>query len=108
MAIKFNAKKGSKKAQGNSLEVETLQVEDIQVTHVKEWDNGITFDLALNHVFCIYGCRLASNKNGEAFVSLPSRKGKDGKYYSYCYMKLSDEANDAICQRVIDQLHAED
>lgn len=60
----------------------------IQVANVKEWnDDNITFTLIVNGV-SIYGCRIVEGKNGD-FVSFPSRKGNDGKYYSHAYIKLS-------------------
>lgn len=106
MAIKFN-KESKNETKKNTLSLDTLPVSDVQVFHVKEWDNGVTFDLCLNHVLCIYGCRLASTKEGNAFVSMPSRKGSNNRWYSYVYIKLDEATNDRICQAVIDALHAE-
>ena len=34
-------------------------------------------------------------RNGD-FISEPSRKGKDGKYYKYYYLNLDEETSDAI------------
>ena len=67
----------------------------IQVANVKEWnDDNITFTLIVNGV-SIYGCRIVEGKNGD-FVSFPSRKGNDGKYYSHAYIKLSASDVDTI------------
>ena len=70
----------------------------IEVTRAHQFDDGsITFDMMVNGV-SIYGCRIASGKNGD-FVSFPSRKGKDGKYYSHAYVALDDqETADIISQ----------
>ncbi len=71
------------------------EVKAIGVSRVKEFTNGdITFDLVVNDV-SIYGCKIVEGKNGD-FVSFPSRKGKNGKYYSYAYVKLTASDVDAI------------
>ena len=68
---------------------------NIEVANVKEWsDNNITFTLIVNGV-SIYGCRIVEGKNGD-FVSFPSRKGNDGKYYAHAYIKLSTQDVDTI------------
>ena len=42
----------------------------------------ISFDLLINGTW-IYGCKVQTVKaTGEAFVSWPSRQGKDGKWYA--------------------------
>lgn len=71
---------------------------EIKVTRVKQFDNACMFDMTVNGV-SIYGCRLIEGKKGY-FVSFPSRKGKDGKYYSYTYVKLEDQD----VQTIIDQI----
>lgn len=63
---------------------------NITVTRAHQFDDGaITFDMEINEVK-IYGCRLVDGKNGK-FVSFPSRKGKDGNYYSYAFYKLTND-----------------
>ena len=62
----------------------------IKVTRGHVFDDGsVAFDMEVNGV-SIYNCTLREGKNGQ-FVSFPSRKAKDGKYYSYVYVKLSEE-----------------
>jgi len=62
----------------------------ITVTRAHQFDDGaITFDMIINEV-SIYGCRLVDGKNGK-FVSFPSRKGKDGNYYSHAFYKLTND-----------------
>lgn len=70
----------------------------IVVKRAKEFDWGISFDMIVNDV-TIYGCKLITNKEDETFVAFPSRKGTDGKYYNYAYVKLSEEeTNDIVAQ----------
>ena len=71
---------------------------DIKVTRAKEFkDGGVVFDVTINDVN-IYGCRVVEGKNGD-FVSFPSRKGSDDKYYSHAFYKLSEaETKDIISQ----------
>ena len=66
----------------------------LSVSHVKEWDNGVTFTLTVDRV-SIYGCRIVSGKNG-GFISFPSRKGSDGKYYSHAYIELTEAELNAV------------
>lgn len=74
------------------------QAKTIEVTRAHQFEDGnITFDVVINDV-TIYGCKIATGKNGD-FVSFPSRKGKDGKYYSYAKVTLTeDETKDIISQ----------
>lgn len=58
----------------------------------------ILFDLTVNDV-TIYGCRAVQGKNGD-FISFPQRKGSDGKYYSYAFVKLSEEDLKEILKKV--------
>lgn len=71
----------------------------IAVKRAKEFDWGISFDMIVNDV-TIYGCKLIINKEGEAFVAFPSRKGTDGNYYKYAYVKLSDEDTQNIVAQI--------
>lgn len=70
----------------------------IVVKRAKEFDNGIVFDMIVNDV-TIYNCRLVEGSKG-TFVSFPSRKGKDNKYYAYAYAKLSKEDVDDIVDQI--------
>ena len=71
----------------------------IVVKRAKEFDWGISFDMIVNDV-TIYGCKLLLKKDSdETFIAFPSRKGTDGKYYNYAYVRLSDEeVNDIVAQ----------
>ena len=60
---------------------------NITVTRAHQFNDGsITFDMEVNEVK-IYGCRLVDGK----FVSFPSRRGKDGNYYSHAFYKLTND-----------------
>ena len=76
---------------------------DAKVTRAKQFkDGGVVFDMQVNGV-SIYGCRVIESKKGD-FVSFPSYKGSDGKYYSHAWVKLSDEDTKAIVQQVEDMI----
>ena len=66
----------------------------VEVKRAKEFDYGdIAVDMVVNGIN-IYNCTYKSGeKDGKdyAFISFPSRKGNDGKYYSHVYFKISDE-----------------
>lgn len=71
----------------------------IVVKRAKSFDDGkIAFDMIVNDV-TIYGCRLLEGKNG-IFVSFPSRKGKDDKYYNIAYTSLSTADIDNIVAQI--------
>ena len=79
----------------------------IRVNNVRTWeDKKISFDLTVEDV-TIYGCRIVQAREyGESdFVSFPSRKAKDGKYYSYAYTRSSEEELQIICDQIADALN---
>ena len=66
------------------------------VKNVKEWpDGGITFTLVVNGI-TIYGCRIIQTEKGDWFLSFPSRKGSDGKYYKHVYFEVDDAMKELI------------
>ncbi len=76
---------------------------DAKVTRAKQFkDGGVVFDMQVNGV-SIYGCRVIESKNGD-FVSFPSYKASDGKYYSHAWVKLSDEDTKSIVKQVEDMI----
>ena len=101
MAI--SKKKTEEKAvqETQALAIEVLKAKDF----TKEGEDGcnISIDLKINGV-TIYGCwyREGKDKNNEDYqmVSFPSHKGKDGKYYSYAYIKLQQSDIDFICKEI--------
>ena len=71
----------------------------IKVTRAHQFDDGsIAIDLDVNGV-SIYNAVLREGKNG-MFVSWPSRKGKDNKYYSHVFVKLSEADIKSIIEQV--------
>lgn len=76
------------------------QAKLVVVKRAKQFDDGsIIVDLIVNDV-TIYGCRLIEKKEGGVFVSFPSRKGKDGKYYNIAYVKLTEEDVKSIVAQI--------
>ena len=74
-------------------------VNTMEVTRAMAFENGgVVFDVTINGV-SIYNCRVVEGSKGD-FISFPSHKGKDGKYYSYAYIKLTDEDTKEIISQV--------
>lgn len=73
-------------------------VNDLKVLRAKEYKDTVFCDLEINGVK-IYGCRYVEGKNGD-FISFPSYKGKDGKYYSHCYIDLDDAMVNLIDEQI--------
>lgn len=72
---------------------EAPEITSLEVTRAHEFKSGdISFDMVVNGIN-IYNCTYMneSDKIKEPFVSFPSRKGSDGKYYSFVWFKVTDE-----------------
>ena len=80
---------------------EVVNVE-AKVTRANQVGETVYFDVIINGV-TIYGCKVVEGKNGD-FISFPSHKGKDDKYYNYVYIKLSDEQTAGIVKQVEEML----
>lgn len=66
---------------------------DIQ--NVRQWDDGgITFTAIVNGVW-IYGLRVIETKE-DWFVSFPSRKGSDDKYYKHVYFPIDESMKELL------------
>lgn len=76
-------------------------VSDLKVLRAKEYKGTTFLDLEVNGVK-IYGCRYVEGKNGD-FISFPSYKAKDGKYYNHAYVDL-DEAMVKLIDEELDKL----
>lgn len=75
------------------------------VTRVHQFDDGsVTFNMQVDGFVDVYGCRIYDGKEGKPFISFPSRKGNDGKYWNHVYMKLSDEQTEEIAKQVEEKL----
>ena len=73
-----------------------------KVVRANQVDDLVFFDVEINGV-TIYGCKVVEGKNGD-FISFPSHKGKDGKYYNHAYIKLTDEQAKYIISQVENML----
>lgn len=47
----------------------------------------------------VYGCKVITGEKGD-FISFPSRKGEDDKYYNYVYIDLSEEIRNSIIDEI--------
>ena len=90
----------SRRNKENAEEQKTV-VSDLKVLRAKEYKGTTFLDLEVNGVK-IYGCRYVEGKNGD-FISFPSYKAKDGKYYNYAYVDL-DEAMVSLIDEQLDKL----
>ena len=68
--------------------------------HTKE---KVRFALTVNGV-TVYGCNVVEGKNGD-FISFPSYKGNDGKYYNHAYIPLTAEDQEHILLSVEKELN---
>lgn len=68
------------------------------VRRVVQFDKDVLFDLTIDD-FTIYGCRVVEGKNGD-FIGLPSRKGKDGKYWGIVHKRFSQDETSLILDMV--------
>lgn len=87
--------------EAESAKKEAAKICTLEVKRAKEYKDTVFFDVEINGVM-IYGCRYVEGKNGD-FVSFPSYKGSDGKYYSHAYIKLG-EAEVFLIDEQIDKL----
>ena len=71
---------------------------------VKAFSNGGNlFNLNVNEM-TIYGCSIRETCEGEAFVAMPSRKGKDGRWYPVVSCELPEAISDEIITAVYNEL----
>ena len=97
---KFEAK--GKKQQSGFQAAEGV-VSEFEVKNARQFDWGTTFTLVLNGVE-IHNCKVGERKDGNSFISFPSYKGKDGKWYSYVYFKFAEADTEAILNALAEQL----
>lgn len=79
---------------------EYMKVNSVDISGVKDYENGCRFNLKLNGVM-IYGCWLRQTKTGDIFISLPQQQGQNGKWYSIVYAALSPQDSEEIIAEVI-------
>lgn len=73
-----------------------------KVTRANQVNDTVFFDMEINGI-SVYGLKVVEGSNGD-FISWPSHKGKDGKYYNYVWCKLSDEQQKEIIHQVEEML----
>lgn len=79
-------------------------LKDYSVDHVKmDSKDRVRFALTVNGV-TVYGCNVVEGKNGD-FISFPSYKGKDEKYYNHVYIPLTDKEQEVILLDVEKELN---
>lgn len=72
----------------NKKETEELEISSFSVVRARMLDSGsVVADLKINGL-TIYGCFVVESEKGD-FISLPQRKGSDGKYYSIVWARIS-------------------
>lgn len=87
----------------DSKEVKCGKVESFEILKATNFSWGCAFNMILNGV-TIYNCTVAETKDGKYFISFPSRKGSDGKWYSNVYFRFSDEDTEKILDAVSEKL----
>lgn len=82
----------------------TTKVAGVTIEIVKKiWSDAsvscdVTLSIAKAELVTIYGIRVMDGKKGK-FLSMPSRKGSDGNYYSQARI-VDDDINNAILETV--------
>ena len=94
---------GGKKEQESKKGQDTINIVSCEINRAVNNDYGVFFDMSING-FKINGCNLALNKDGEPFIGLPSKKGKDGKYYPVCYVRFSGDDTKKIIELIEQKL----
>lgn len=79
------------------------KVESVTIERARQFNWGVSFTMVLNGV-TINNCSIGTTKNGDNFISFPSYKGKDGKWYSYIYFRFSEEDLEKILDMVAEKV----
>ena len=79
-------------------------ITDFEVSHVHEFEDsfgetGYYFTLDLGFI-TIYSMLALMNKDGDYYITFPSRKGKDGEWYKTGYIENS-ALNDSIVEAIL-------
>lgn len=91
MATKRTTKKETKN--------ETIELgEGYSLVNFRKNDYGF-FNLSYSGAV-IYGCRLVEAEDGHLFVSYPSRKGTDDKYY--CHARFTEKIPRSVIEAIDD------
>lgn len=91
----------ARKTSGNKKEVMNIKLDDITITRAFAFDNGnVAFDMKYQGMM-LYRLTVVETKDGHQFISFPSYE-RDGKWYSFYYMPLSEEDQEKIIDMVFD------
>ena len=93
-----------KKPNTSTEEMNEIDVLSFEVSRVNQYKDTVFFDLTINGIKT-YGCTVVEGKKGD-FISFPSKKGKDDKWYSIVYARLSANDQEKILSEVEKQLNA--
>ena len=104
--MKGAEKKGAEKKETRvKYVVKVLRAKDF--TEKSKLDTNVAFDMEVNGIK-IYGCWLkeGTSKKGENYsmVILPSKVGKDGKYYSVAWFPISKKLVEDIREQIVNML----
>ena len=93
-----------KKTNTQTEEVNEIDVLSFEISRVHQYKDTVFFDITINGIK-IYGCTVVEGKKGD-FISFPSKKGKDDKWYSIVYARLSSSDQEKILAEIEKQLNA--
>ena len=93
-----------KKTNTQTEEVNEIDVLSFEISRVQQYKDTVFFDITINGIK-IYGCTVVDGKKGD-FISFPSKKGKDDKWYSIVYARLSSSDQKKILSEIEKQLNA--
>lgn len=85
----------------------TLDIEIQAVRFVHQFDDGnVSFSLLVNGIWISNMAIINSDKAKDGwFISFPSRKSADGKYYNYAYFFIDDVTKAKIGEMVKQELN---
>ncbi len=90
-------------------EVKKISIQEgISISSIYNYSDDCTFfNLHIDNTpvgeITIYGCKLISTQKSD-FISLPSRKGDDDKYFSHVFFKITDELTSKIIDAISDNI----
>ena len=97
--------KNAKTNKPQPIKLDSFKVIRAKAVELSSGKTFIPFDVKLNEI-SINGCSVGTDKDGNDFISYPSYKGNDGKYYQHASAYLSKEDQAAILadvERIINE-----
>lgn len=93
------------KNNNNNKNIPCAEIRSFEVKNVRVYNQTIFFTLIANDI-TIYGCKVCADSNGKDFISFPSQKAKNNKWYNHVYVKFDSETEGQILAEVERQLNA--